>query len=442
MYTREDVLEKARESNVKFIRLQFTDIFGMLKNIAVTVEDLPRILAGEMIFDSSVVEGQVRNRERDIVLLPEPSTFVVFPWRPREGAVARLICDVANPDGTPYPGCSRNVLKKVLERAARRGFTARVGTEAEFYLFHTDEKGNPTTDTHDRAGFCDLTPVDQGENARRDMVLTLEEMDFEIGSSHHELGHGQHEIVLKQEHALGMADKVVTFKFVVRTIAQRHGLYASFMPKPINGMPGSALHWHISLDRLGGGNALFAAAQPMGLSDEARFFIGGMLAHIQAITALTNPTVNSYKRLVPGDLSPTYVAWSEHNRNTVIRVPAHRGEQTRVEVRNPDPACNPYLALASMIEAGMDGIARGAPPPPPVAENLFQMDNSQREALQVGCLPRHLQEALDELEADQLIRETLGEYIYQRFAKAKRQEWERYQNNVHPWELREYLGIF
>ncbi|KKM10190.1 glutamine synthetase [Clostridiales bacterium PH28_bin88] len=441
MYTKEDVLAKAREFHVKFLRLQFTDIFGVLKNIAVTVEDLEKALAGEMIFDSSVVEGQVRNRERDIVLKPDPTTFVIFPWRPREGAVARLICDVNNPDGTPYPGCPRNVLKQVLAETAGMGLTVRVGSEAEFYLFHTDEKGNPTTDTHDRAGFCDLTPVDLGENARRDMVLTLEEMGFEIGSSHHELGPGQHEIVLKHDHALATADKVITFKFVVRTIAQRHGLYASFMPKPIWGMPGSALHWHISLFR-NGTNALYHPERPQGLSQEAMSFIAGILNHARANTAITNPIVNSYKRLVPSDLAPAYVAWSEHNRNSVIRVPAHRGQETRVEVRNPDPTCNPYLALAVMIKSGLEGIVQGSTPPAPVTDNIFQMDDGRREALQVACLPRHLHEALQELAGDHLVRSTLGEYIYQRFSEAKEEEWERYQNTVHPWELREYLSTF
>ena len=442
MLTREDVLEKAREERVKFLRLQFTDIFGALKNIAVTSEDLEQAIAGRIAFDSSVVDGVVSNQEQDIILRPDPPTFLVLPWRPREEAVARFICDVANPDGTPYPGCSRSVLKQVLSEAARMGFEILVGAEVEFYLFYTDDNGNPTTNTHDRAGYCDLTPVDLGENARRDMVLTLEEMGADIGFSHHEKGPGQHGITLKPDNALAIADKLVTFKFIVRTIAQRHGLHASLMPKPLNGRPGSALHLHLFLHHRGSG-FFTDAEQPSQLGQEAGHFIAGLLAHARANTAITNPLVNSYKRLIPSDLTmPVHVAWSEDSRNTVLRVVTHRGQETRVEVRNPDPACNPYLALSVILKAGLEGIRQQFPQPPPLGENIFQANDNQRKVARVACLPRTLGEALRELASDQLARATLGEYIYRRFARAKGEEWERFQAFVHPWELQEYLSSF
>lgn len=441
MFTGEDVLEKAREERVKFIRMQFTDIFGALKNIAVTSEDLERALAGLVTFDSSVVDGVINSKEQNIILRPDMSSFVVFPWRPREGSVARLICDVANPDGTPYPGCSRSVLKKVLDEITRLGFEILVGAEVEFYLFHTDSKGNPTTDAHDRAGFCDLTPVDLGENARRDMVLTLEEMGFSIGSSHHEAGPGQHEISLKPDIALATADKLVTFKFIVRTMAQRHGLYASLMPKPLNDRPGSALHLQLFLYRREA-TSFSDAREPLQLSQEAGHFIGGVLAHARANTAITNPLINSYKRLVPADHAPVHVAWSEDSRSTVLRVADHNGQGIRVELRSPDSACNPYLALAVILKAGINGILQRLPLPPPMAQNSVMMDHSQHQWSRADRLPRTLEEALGELTSNQMIRDTLGEYIYRKFSRAKGEEWERFQNFVHPWELKEYLPNF
>lgn len=442
MLTREDVLEKAREERVKFLRLQFTDIFGALKNIAVTSEDMEKAMAGKVAFDSAVVDGVVSQQEQDIVLHPDPSTFLVLPWRPREEAVARFICDVANPDGTPYPGCSRSVLKKVLKEAVSMGFETWVGTEVEFYLFYTDDDGNPTTNTHDRAGYCDLTPVDLGENARRDMVLTLEEMGTDIGFSHHEKGPGQHGIILKPDNALAIADKLVTFKFIVRTIAQRYGLHASLMPKPLNDRPGSALHLHLCLNykkpvHLGD------EQQPERRSQETGHFIAGVLAHARANTAITNPLINSYKRLVPNSLTmPVNVAWSEETRNSVLRVVSHREPDLQVEVRNPDPACNPYLALAVILKAGLEGIRQKLPQPPPLTENIFQLDDNKQQSTRVTCLPHTLGEALRELASDPLTRATLGEYIYRRFARVKGEEWERFQAFVHPWELQEYLSRF
>lgn len=330
--TKQDVLAMAKEANVKFIRLQFTDIFGVLKNVAIPVVQLEKALDGELMFDGSSIDGFVRIEESDQYLKPDPSTFTVFPWRPRDGSVARLICDVYTPDGEPFEGCPRCTLQKVLVEAKEMGFTLNAGPEAEFFLFHTDENGRPTTITHDSGGYFDLSPVDLGENARRDMVMTLQEMGFEVEASHHEVAQGQHEIDFKYDEALATADKLVTFKFVVRSIAQRHGLHATFMPKPIFGINGSGMHVHQSLFK-DGENIFFDPNGERQLSQDALYYIGGILKHAGAFTAITNPTVNSYKRLVPGYEAPVYLAWSEKNRSPLIRIPARRGVGTRIEVR-------------------------------------------------------------------------------------------------------------
>jgi len=439
--TKLEVLEQAQEHNVKFIRLQFTDIFGVFKNIAITVEELPKALEGKITFDSSVIDGKAVNREKEIRLRPDPSSFVIFPWRPREGAVARLICDVTNHDGTPYECCSRSVLKRVTGEAESMGYRMRVGAEVEFFLFHTDDKNNPTTATHDTAGFCDLSPVDLGENARRDMVLTLEEMGFEISSSHHEFAPGQHEISLKCDDALTMCDKLVTFRFVVRTIARRHGLHASFMPKPVNGLSGSALHIYQSLFS-GEDNAFYDPGNDNCLSETALHYIGGLLNHAGSFAAITNPIVNSYKRLVPGDLSPCFVTWSPDSRNTVIKVPANRGKETRVEMRNPDPACNPYLAVAVMLKAGLQGIRNKVVPPSPVTDNLFSLPPEEYRGRHVVRLPRNLGEAVQLLKQDKLITETLGKVLAGKYISAKEVEWDQFENHVHPWEIERYLAVF
>lgn len=435
--TKEEVLDRAKEYNVKFIRLQFTDIFGTFKNIAVTVEELERALEGRVMFDSSVIEGFVHNKESDIYLYPDPSTFEIFPWRPRDGAVARLICDVYSPAGEPYPGCSRSALKRVLKKAADMGFHLRVGAQIEFFLFQTDSQGKPTTITHDQAGYCDLSPVDLGENARRDMVLTLEEMGFEISSSHHEKSAGQHEIFIKEDSAPAIADKIATFKFVVRTIAQRHGLHASFMPKPVSTLNGSGMHLHHSLWS-NGRNMFDDPAGYMGLSRTALHYIGGILRHARSITAIANPLVNSYKRLLPSELCPVLVAWSEQNRNTMLRVPAQRGDGTRIILRSPDPTCNPYLVLAATLDAGLTGIAEGIEPPPPRPENDLD-PRALRKLVRKEGLPRNLGEALRHLAEDRVIRRAVGECISSRFLESKELEWERFQAQVHQWELDEYL---
>ncbi|TDA66938.1 MAG: type I glutamate--ammonia ligase [Clostridia bacterium] len=440
-FTSEEVKELVKEHNVKFIRLQFTDIFGVLKNVAITREQLDKALTGELMFDGSSIEGFVRIEESDMYLRPDPASFVIFPWRPQEGAVARMICDVYMPDGTPFIGCPRWNLRRVTEQAAKRGFTMQVGPEAEFFLFHTDAEGRPTLITHDQGGYFDLSPVDLGENARRDIVLTLQDMDFEVEASHHEVAPGQHEIDFKYSNALDMADKIVTFKFVVRTIAQRHGLHATFMAKPIYGVPGSGMHLNQSLEQ-NGVNAFYDPDTPDQLSQVARYYIGGLLAHAPAIAAITSPTVNSYKRLVSGFEAPVYIAWSYQNRSPLIRIPAKKGPSTRIEFRSPDPTCNPYLALAVCLAAGMDGIENKIEPPPPCDRNIYAMTEAERRALGIATLPQDLSQALAALEANNVIKEALGPHILDRFIEAKRIEWERYRSQVHPWEVQEYLTKF
>ncbi|MDA8233591.1 MAG: type I glutamate--ammonia ligase [Clostridia bacterium] len=436
--TKDDVLRLAKENDVKFIRLQFTDILGIVKNVAITVEQLEKALDGEMMFDGSSIEGFVRIEESDMYLRPDPSTFVVFPWRPRDGAVARLICDIYNPDGTPFAGDPRGNLKRVLAEAAQLGFSMNVGPEAEFFLFHKDENGVPTTHTHDQGGYFDLAPVDLGENARRDMVLNLEQMGFEIEASHHEVAEGQHEIDFKYADALSSADRIVTFKTVVRTIAQQHGLHATFMPKPVFGINGSGMHCNLSLFK-GEENAFFDPKAEYQLSENARFFIGGLIKHARAIAAITNPLVNSYKRLVPGYEAPVYVAWSPRNRSPLIRIPAKRGLSTRVEMRNPDPATNPYLALAAMLAAGIDGIKNKIQPPAPTERNIYHMDAAEREKEGIASLPASLYEAIEELGKNPVIKDALGEHIFNKYTEAKLAEWDDYRTKVHQWELDSYL---
>lgn len=439
--TNDDVRSLAKELGVKFVRLQFTDIFGVLKNVSITVEQLDKALDGELMFDGSSIEGFVRIEESDMYLKPDPSTFVVFPWRPREGAVARLICDIYTPDGNPFIGDPRHVLKKITAEAKEMGYIMNVGPEAEFFLFHVDNDGRPTTITHDRAGYFDLTPVDLGEDARRDMVMTLEQMGFEIEASHHEVAPGQHEIDFKYSDAIDIADKIVTFKFVVRTIAQRHGLHATFMPKPIFGIAGSGMHLNQSLIQ-NESNAFYDPFTSHQLSDTALHYIGGLMEHIRAISAIINPNVNSYKRLVSGYEAPVYIAWSYRNRSPLIRVPAKRGMSTRIELRSPDPSCNPYLALAVCLKAGLDGIKKKIMPPPSCDRNIYHMSEGDRRELGIGSLPASLDEALNELERDEVVKEALGPHVFERFMEAKRIEWDRYRIQVHPWEIEEYLTKF
>ena len=371
-YTREDILRIVEEEDVGFIRLQFTDIFGTMKNIAITPSQLEKALDNQIMFDGSSIEGFARIEESDMYLYPDLNTFEIFPWRPQQGKVARLICDVYKPDGTPFESDPRYILKKIVKEVKEMGYEFNVGPECEFFLFHTDDDGLPTTLSHESAGYFDLGPLDLGENARRDMVLTLEDMGFEIESSHHEAAPAQHEIDFRYDEALTTADNIMTFKLVVKTIAKRHGLHATFMPKPKFGINGSGMHINMSLSR-DGINIFQNPDDENGLSKEAYCFIGGIMKHMKAITFITNPIVNSYKRLTPGYEAPVYIAWSVKNRTPLIRIPGSKGQSTRVELRNPDPSANPYLALAVCLAAGIDGIRQGIMPPKSVNRNIYEM---------------------------------------------------------------------
>ncbi|MCM8901733.1 type I glutamate--ammonia ligase [Caldicoprobacter algeriensis] len=438
-YSKEDILRLVKELDVKFIRLQFTDILGTLKNVAITSEQLEKALDNKCMFDGSSIEGFVRIEESDMYLAPDPNSFAVFPWRPQPGRVARLICDVLNPDGTPFSGDPRYVLKRALKKAAEMGYDSfNVGPECEFFLFLTDSEGKPTIKTHDNAGYFDLGPVDLGEDARRNICLALEEMGFEIEASHHEVAPGQHEIDFKYQDALTTADNVMTFKMVVKTMAQRNGLHATFMPKPIFGINGSGMHTNVSLYK-DGKNAFYDENDPLKLSQEAYWFIGGIIKHIKAITAITNPLVNSYKRLVPDYEAPVYIAWSARNRSPLIRIPAAKGEATRLELRSPDPSCNPYLAFAVILAAGLDGIKNKIQPPPPTDKNIFRMSREERMKEGIDSLPASLEEAINEMEKSELVRETLGEHIFTKYIEAKRKEWEDYRTKITPWEIEHYL---
>ncbi len=438
---KQEIINKVRENDVRFIRLQFTDIAGVMKNLAVPISQLEKALDGEIMFDGSSINGFADISESDMYLVPDLDTFVIFPWRSANGKVARLICDIYLPDGTPFAGCPRNNLKRVLKEAAELGYSMQVGPEAEFFLFLSDEKGHATTQVQDEAGYFDLAPIDLGENARRDMDITLEEMGFEIEASHHEVAPGQHEIDFKYGHALQVADAIMTFKLVVRSIAQRHGLHASFMPKPIFGINGSGMHTHQSLFKEGQ-NSFYDPNGPDQLSDTARNYMGGILKHARSFAAITNPTVNSYKRLVPGYEAPVNIAWSGANRSCLVRVPAKRGASTRIEVRNPDPTCNPYLAMAVMLTAGLDGIKNKIEPPAAVDRNIYKMEANERDMLGIGSLPGNLLEALQELDKNELIKGALGPHIYEKFREGKLEEWEEFNIQVTPWEVASYLTKF
>jgi len=437
-YTPEDVERMVMEQDIKFIRLQFTDIFGTLKNVSITSDLLEKALNNQCMFDGSSIEGFVRIEESDMYLRPDPNTFVVYPWRAQSDRVARMICDVYNPDGTPFSGDPRYVLKKILKEAADLGYTFNVGPECEFFLFQVDNNGVPTTVTHDNAGYFDLGPVDLGENARRDMCLLLEEMGFEIETSHHEGAGGQHEIDFKYADALETADNIMTFKLVVKTVAHQHGLHASFMPKPIAGINGSGMHTNQSLSK-DGENAFYNPEDKLALSGIAYAYIAGVMKHIKAMTALTNPLVNSYKRLIPGYEAPVYIAWSAKNRSPLIRIPASRGASTRIELRNPDPSCNPYLALAVMLAAGLDGIKNNLKLVGSVEANIYNMGSRERAEHGIDSLPRDLYEAVWELKNSELMRKVLGEHIFDRYIEAKLLEWDDYRTKVHKWEIEQYL---
>lgn len=439
-FSKEDIIRLVEEEEVEFIRLQFTDIFGMPKSVAITPGQLEKALENRCMFDGSAIEGFVRIEESDMFLYPDPDTFEIFPWRPQQGRVARVVCDVYRPSGEPFEGDPRYVLKKVLKEANEMGYTFHVGPECEFFLFHTDEEGRPTTTTHETAGYFDVSPIDLAEHVRRDIVMNLEEMGIEIEASHHEIAPGQHEIDFQYADGLTTADNIMTFKMAVKTIAKRHGLHATFMPKPCAGINGSGMHINMSLADPDGNNAFVDPSDPLGLSQVAYQFMAGILKHMKEITILTNPLVNSYKRLIPGYDAPVYIAWSAAaNRSPLIRIPCARESSTRIELRCPDSAVNPYLALAACLAAGLDGIRQKLTPPASVDDNIFAMSEEELRARNIEQLPETLGEAIEACADSEFVRNLLGEHIYTKYLEAKVAEWKGFRAQVTDWEVEEYL---
>jgi len=441
-YSKEDIFRIVEEEDVEFIRLQFTDIFGVIKNVAITSSQLEKALDNKCMFDGSCVEGFARIEEADMYLYPDYNTFEIFPWRPQQGRVARLICDVHKLDGTHFEGDTRNILKKVVKEAEDMGYIFNVGPECEFFLFHTDDNGLPTTISHEKAGYFDIGPADLAENVRRDMVLALEEMGFEIEASHHEVAPAQHEIDFKYDEALSTADNIITFRLAVKTIAKRHGLHATFMPKPKFATNGSGMHINMSLATKDGKNIFADENGKFGLSEDAYHFIAGIIEHMKGMTAITNPLVNSYKRFVPGYEAPMYIAWSSNNKSPLIRIPASRGNDTKVELRCPDPSANPYLVLAVCLAAGLDGIKRKLKAPESVDCNIFSMTEMQKKELGIERIPENLFDAISYMKEDKFIEDILGKYIKNKYIEVKLQEWNSYSTQITQWEIDEYLSKF
>lgn len=431
MKTKEDILALLEEEDVEFVRLQFTDMFGNLKNAAVTARQLERVLDHDYAFDSCAMFNQDGGKGEDIYLKPDLNTFVILPWRPQQGKVARLLCDVCTRDGQPYEMSSRRILQRVIEQAREKGYTFFVDPECEFFLFHTDENGMPTALTHEQAGYMDVGPVDLGENARREMVLTLEEMGFEIESSHHEAAPAQHEIDFQEAEALTMADSIVTFKSAIRSIARRFGLHVTFMPKPRSGVAGSGLHLNLSLYKEG--KNLFSLDEKGNPSEAAMMFMGGIMAHAKAICAVSNPLVNSYKRLITGFDAPLEMLWTAKNQNAMLRLRNRKGENSKIELRFPDPSSNPYLVIALALAAGMDGIERKMNPGK-------DADTMMAEEGPVDTLPMSLREAVGYLRQDELLGQVLGQEFTDIYCNAKMQEWNTYMAQVSDWEVATYLN--
>ncbi|TCP68582.1 type I glutamate--ammonia ligase [Baia soyae] len=442
-FTKEDILKQAEELNVQYIRLQFTDLLGTIKNVEIPRSQLEKALDNKMMFDGSSIEGFVRIEESDMYLYPDLDTWVIYPWvTAGNSKVGALTCDIYTPEGTPFAGDPRGILKKVMAEAKELGFTSfNVGPEPEFFLFKTDDKGNPTLDLNDQGGYFDLAPLDLGENCRRDIVLTLEQMGFEIEASHHEVAPGQHEIDFKYADAIKAADQIQTFKLVVKNVARNYGLHATFMPKPLFGVNGSGMHCHQSLFR-GNENAFYDESNELGLSETALHYLAGILKHARAFTAVTNPLVNSYKRLVPGYEAPCYVAWSPKNRSPLVRVPASRGLGTRIEVRSPDPSANPYLALAAMLAAGLDGIKNKLAAPPQTDRNIYVMDEQERRDAGIESLPANLDEAIQAIQNNTVIANALGGHVLNHFVEAKKIEWDLFRTTVHEWEREQYMSLY
>ena len=442
-YTDEDIKKMIEEYDVQFIKLQFVDINGQVKNLAVPSEHIDRVLNNEMMLDGSSIKGFRNIETSDMFFYPDKNTFQILPWQEQNGRhSARVICDIYNSDGTPFEGCPRCNLKRLMAEAKKLGFSMNVGPEAEFFLFEKDEDGHITTKTHDRAGYYDMGPDDLGEEVRTDIVSTLQDMGFDIEASHHEVADGQHEIDYKYSDILTTADNVVTFRIAVKAIAAQYGLHATFMPKPIFGINGSGMHCNISLSDMKGKNAFYDPKGEYQLSDTARYAIGGMLKHIKSITAILNPTVNSYKRIVPGYEAPVYMAWSLANRSALLRVPAKRGVSTRVELRSPDPSCNPYLAFATILAACLDGVRNKIEPPKPVESNIYKLSDRERKRLRIESLPGSLKEALDYMQKSLIAKTALGSHIVDEFVTAKEIEWDNFRTYVSQWEIDKYLAKY
>lgn len=430
---KEEIFDKVKKDNIEFIRLQFTDIFGFPKNVTIIADELDKALNGDIMFDGSSIDGFSRVEESDMYLVPDLDTFNNVVWKSFKDGVAQIYCDVYDSEKKPFEGCPRNILKKALAEAKVMGYELSVGPEGEFFLFNTDESGNPVFDIHDKAGYFDQSPFDKGDDARRDIILTMKKFGFNIEASHHEVAPGQHEINFKYDEALNAADKWLIFKQIVKTVAKRHNLYASFIPKPFTGENANAMHCNQSLMK-DGTNVFYDKEKRDGLSDVAKSYIGGLLNHACGIAAILNPTVNSYKRLVPGYEAPVNVSWACLNRSSYIRIPAGRGQSTRIELRTPDPTANPYLVYAIMLKAGLEGIKNKTVPP-----SEYKKDLSSSDSFNIEKYPRDLFEALESMREDSLVRETLGEYTFNSFYKGKMLEWREYETQVHRWEIDKYL---
>lgn len=440
--TVDEILSQAKSAGIKLVRLQFVDIHGTPKNMSIHVDQLGKALNNEMMLDGSSIAGFREIETSDMYFYPDRRTFRIMPWELNGRKVATITCDIYNPDGTPFEGCPRNNLKRVLAEVKELGYTFNVGPELEFFLFERNADGTPSIRTHDSGGYYDLAPDDRGELVRSEIVEALEQLGFEMEADHHEVAAGQHEIDFKYADALMQADNVTTVKIVTRKIAADHGLHATFMPKPVFGVNGSGMHCNMSLAKLDGNNAFTDDKGDYQLSGDAHYYIGGMLKNVKGITAIMNPLVNSYKRLVPGYEAPVYTAWSTANRSALLRIPAKRGNATRVELRSPDPAANPYLAFAALVTAGIDGIQNQTTPPAPATANIYNMSEFQRAEEGYDALPGSLNEALEAMKTSEVAKKALGEHIFEEFIKAKSREWDSFRTNVTPWELDRYMGKF
>lgn len=438
-FTKKQIMQTVESEKVDFIRLQFTDLFGTLKNVAIPASQLEKALDNQIMFDGSSIEGFARIEESDMYLYPDYDTFALMPFIEGYGKVARLICDVYRPDGTPFENDPRYILKKVIKEAEEMGYTYNVGPECEFFLFNLGEHGEPTTNTYEHGSYFDLGPTDLGENARRDIALNLDKLGFTVEASHHEVAPAQHEINFKYSDALKTADRIMTYKLTVKTVAQKHGLYASFMPKPVYGECGSGMHINMSLFK-GKENAFVDESDENGLSKEAYGFVAGLMEHVRSFSAITNPIVNSYKRLVPGYEAPTYIAWSATNRSPLIRVPATRGKGTRIELRSPDCTCNPYLAFAICLAAGLEGIKKNMKPVASVQRDIYAMTDEEREKAGIQQMPKNLYNAVKYMRKSDLCKNTMGEDAWKKYTNAKMDEWMDYTTQVTDWEIEKYLG--